>query len=261
MRLVRAEFLKLRKRRGLAAAATVLTLAPIVVGFVVLTIMHAVDPEKYGPAGGFENLQGSLELLTQIGIVAATLVGATAGAGDRGAGVFRELVVTGRSRLQLFRGANSGRARVPASFGRAVVRNRGDRVRHARRKRARAGDGRDHRSLRRVGSSQHGHRIPARTGCLVRARFARNVDRDSARLAACGRTAAAVDGQAGQRLAECRARVAPAGADANRLHFALRGDRRARFLDARTSRRGRLADEHGRCLRASPAKKSTKGGC
>lgn len=102
MRLVRAEFLKLRKRRGLAVAAIVLTLAPIVLGFTVLTILHAVDPERYGPAGGFENLQGSLELLTQIGIVAAILVGATVGAGDRGAGVFRELVVTGRSRLQLF---------------------------------------------------------------------------------------------------------------------------------------------------------------
>jgi ABC-type transport system involved in multi-copper enzyme maturation permease subunit len=102
MRLVRAEFLKLRKRRGLAVAATVLTVAPIVVGFTVLTILHAVDPTRYGPAGGFDNLQGSLELLTQIGIVAAVLVGATAGAGDRGAGVFRELVVTGRSRLQLF---------------------------------------------------------------------------------------------------------------------------------------------------------------
>lgn len=102
MRLVRAEFLKLRKRRGLVAAATVLTIAPIVIGFAVLTVLHAVDPERYEPAGGFENLQGSLELLTQIGMVAAVLVGATAGAGDRGAGVFRELVVTGRSRWQLF---------------------------------------------------------------------------------------------------------------------------------------------------------------
>src|SRR5688572_21293455 len=110
MRLVRAEFLKLRKRRGLAAAAIVLTLAPIVVGFAVLTILHAVEPERYGPAGGFENLQGSLELLTQIGVVAAILVGATAGAGDRGAGVFRELVVTGRSRLALFA------ARVPGGL-------------------------------------------------------------------------------------------------------------------------------------------------
>jgi hypothetical protein len=94
--------LKLSKRRGLVAAATVRTIAPIVVGLAVLTILHAVDPERYEPAGGFENLQGSLELLSQIGMVAAVLVGATAGAGDRGAGVFRELVVTGRSRLQLF---------------------------------------------------------------------------------------------------------------------------------------------------------------
>lgn len=102
MRLVRAELVKLRRRRGLAAAAVVLTVAPIVVGFTVVTILHAVDPERYGPVGGLENLRDSLGLLTQIGIVAAILVGATAGAGDRGAGVFRELVVTGRSRLQLF---------------------------------------------------------------------------------------------------------------------------------------------------------------
>ena len=40
--------------------------------------------------------------MTQVGVVAAILVGATAGAGDRGAGVFRELVVTGRPRLALF---------------------------------------------------------------------------------------------------------------------------------------------------------------
>ena len=102
MRLVRAEFLKLRKRRGLAAAVIALTIAPVVVGFTVLSVLHAVDPKRYDPAGGFENLQGSLERLTQIGVVGAILVGATVGAADRGSGVFRELVVTGRSRLQLF---------------------------------------------------------------------------------------------------------------------------------------------------------------
>jgi hypothetical protein len=35
-------------------------------------------------------------------VIAATVVGATAGAGDLGAGVFRELVATGRSRSALF---------------------------------------------------------------------------------------------------------------------------------------------------------------
>ena len=59
MRLVRAEFLKLRKRRGLAAAATVLTLAPIVVGYVVLD-GHARrrSGEVRARPGAFENLHG-----------------------------------------------------------------------------------------------------------------------------------------------------------------------------------------------------------
>jgi hypothetical protein len=53
-------------------------------------------------------------VLTQLGVVAATLLGATAGAGDLGSGVFRELVVTGRSRLALFA------ARLPAGLGLAL---------------------------------------------------------------------------------------------------------------------------------------------
>jgi ABC-type transport system involved in multi-copper enzyme maturation permease subunit len=110
MKLVRAELLKLRKRRGLVAAAAVATIAPIVVGYTVLGILHVVDPARHDPAGGIDNFTGSIELMTQIGVVAAILIGATAGAGDRGAGVFRELVVTGRSRLALFA------ARVPGGL-------------------------------------------------------------------------------------------------------------------------------------------------
>jgi hypothetical protein len=41
-------------------------------------------------------------VLAALGVVAATLVGAAAGAGDLNGGVFRELVVTGRSRYALF---------------------------------------------------------------------------------------------------------------------------------------------------------------
>ena len=102
MKLVQAELLKLRKRRGLLAATVVVTIVPVVVAYTVLSILHASNPAEYDPAGGIENFTASIELLTQIGVVAAILVGATAGAGDRGAGVFRELVVTGRSRLALF---------------------------------------------------------------------------------------------------------------------------------------------------------------
>ena len=101
-RLIGAEFLKLRRLRSLLAASLVLIVAPMLVSFVVLVVLHAANPAKYGPAGGVDNLRGALELLTQIGVVAAVLIGVNAGGGDLAAGVFRELVVTGRSRFALF---------------------------------------------------------------------------------------------------------------------------------------------------------------
>jgi hypothetical protein len=109
-RLVSAEFLKLRKRRGLVLSMLALTVVPMIIAYTVLLILHAADPAKYGPAGGLENLSGSMEILSQLSVVAAILVGSTLGAGDLGSGVFRELVVTGRSRLALFA------ARVPAGL-------------------------------------------------------------------------------------------------------------------------------------------------
>jgi hypothetical protein len=110
-RLVNAEFLKLRKRRGLVLSALALTVVPMIVAYTVLLILHAADAGKHGPAGGLENLSGSMEILSQLSVVAAILVGSTLGAADLGSGVFRELVVTGRSRLTLFA------ARVPAGLG------------------------------------------------------------------------------------------------------------------------------------------------
>jgi hypothetical protein len=109
-RLVSAEFLKLRKRRGLVVSSLALTVAPMVIAYTVLLIIHAANPAKHGPAGGIENLSGSLDLLTTLSGVAAILIGATLGAGDLSSGVFRELVVTGRSRLALFA------ARLPAGL-------------------------------------------------------------------------------------------------------------------------------------------------
>lgn len=110
-RLVRAELLKVRKRRGLLAATLALTILPMIVAYVILAILHGVDPAKHGPAGGAQNFADSLNFLGALTIVAGILVGATVGTGDLGAGVFRELVVTGRSRLALFA------ARVPAGLG------------------------------------------------------------------------------------------------------------------------------------------------
>jgi hypothetical protein len=110
-RLVSAEFLKLRKRRGLVLSAFALTVVPMIIAYTVLLALHAADAAKHGPAGGLENLSGSMDILSQLSIVAAILIGSTLGASDLGSGVFRELVVTGRSRLALFA------ARVPAGLG------------------------------------------------------------------------------------------------------------------------------------------------
>ncbi len=101
-RLVAAELLKLRKRRPLLVAALALIVVPMLVSVIALVVLHAANPAKYGPAGGVENLRGTLRLLTQIGGVAAVLIGVNAGGSDLAAGIFRELVVTGRSRLALF---------------------------------------------------------------------------------------------------------------------------------------------------------------
>ncbi len=100
--MIGAELMKLRRRRGLHWSTLALVVAPVVIGYVVLTLLHAVDPENAAPAGGIANLSGTYDFLAQIGMVAAIMVGVTAGSGDLGAGVFRELVVTGRSRLALF---------------------------------------------------------------------------------------------------------------------------------------------------------------
>lgn len=103
-RLVGAEFLKLRKRRGLVISALAVCIVPML-------IVHAVFLSQDGLAGGIESFVTAMDLLGGMSLVAAILVGATVGTGDLGAGVFRELVVTGRSRLALFT------VRVPAGLG------------------------------------------------------------------------------------------------------------------------------------------------
>ncbi len=97
----RAEFLKLRKRRGLFWTSLFLSLGAVLIYFAVLEILHIVSPAAHGPAGGNVNLTRAVNIMTLIGGTAAILVGANAGAGDSN-GVFRDLVATGRSRVALF---------------------------------------------------------------------------------------------------------------------------------------------------------------
>jgi hypothetical protein len=100
--LVSAEFLKVRKRRGMVILVWTLAVGVVVAAGAVMAVLHAQNPAKYGPAGGISNLGNSAHVLSTLGALAAVLVGATMGAGDLQAGVFRDLVATGRSRLALF---------------------------------------------------------------------------------------------------------------------------------------------------------------
>jgi ABC-type transport system involved in multi-copper enzyme maturation permease subunit len=111
LRMFDADLLKLRKKRGTLVWLLVLALAPVVVLFTVKAIQHSSNALKYGPAGGTPGFIDGLRLLCLFfGPLGAVLVGVEAGTGDSSAGVFRDLVVTGRSRLALFA------SRVPAAL-------------------------------------------------------------------------------------------------------------------------------------------------
>ena len=101
-RLVSAEVLKLRRRRGMLSIALLGTLGSMLIGFTVLVIQHGGNPAKYGPAGGLANYQGAIDFLALMALVMGAIVGATAGTQDIESGVFRDLAATGRSRLALF---------------------------------------------------------------------------------------------------------------------------------------------------------------
>ena len=106
-----AELLRLRKKRGMIALALAALLVPLVIMTGYDVVKHASDPAHFGPAGGLNTFGRLLDLLgVFMGPVAAVLIGAEAGAGDLAAGVFRDNVLTGRSRMALFL------SRIPAAL-------------------------------------------------------------------------------------------------------------------------------------------------
>jgi hypothetical protein len=101
-RLVSAKFLELRKRRGMMVALIILSIGIIALIDVIFLILHGVAPTSYGPAGGIKKFRAFSLAFIQLFGISAILVGAAAGSGDLTDGVFRHLVVTGRSRFALF---------------------------------------------------------------------------------------------------------------------------------------------------------------
>jgi ABC-type transport system involved in multi-copper enzyme maturation permease subunit len=102
LRLISAEVLKLRRRRGMLVLAALLTLGVALLMFAVAGIQHTGDPARYRPAGGVIGYDDTAFVLTMMATVIGVIVGGTAGTQDIESGVFRDLAATGRSRLALF---------------------------------------------------------------------------------------------------------------------------------------------------------------
>jgi hypothetical protein len=111
--LIETKLLEMRKRRGLMVAIVVLIMAlpVLVLGFRLL--FHAIDPKTYAPAGSPGIFSGLVNGMAEFGFIAAATLGAAAGTTDLTDGMFRHLVITGRSRLALYL------ARIPS--GLAIV--------------------------------------------------------------------------------------------------------------------------------------------
>ena len=101
-RLISAEVLKLRHRRGMLAIAILLTFGIVLLVFAVAGIQHAGNPAKHRPAGGEVSYTNGLGFVSLMALVVGVIVGGTAGTQDIESGVFRDLAATGRSRLALF---------------------------------------------------------------------------------------------------------------------------------------------------------------
>ena len=112
--MITTRFMELRKRRGLMVALIFVTIVIPAVFLVIRLLTHAIAPKSYGPAGG-EAIFNALVagVIYVFGFIVAATLGCTAGSIDLTEGMFRHLVVTGRSRLALYL------ARIPA--GLAIV--------------------------------------------------------------------------------------------------------------------------------------------
>jgi len=90
MRLISADILKLKRRRGMVALVATLTFASVALYFAI------------GGDGGAEGFDSAMGILALLSALAGAIFGATAGGADIESGVFRDLAATGRSRLALF---------------------------------------------------------------------------------------------------------------------------------------------------------------
>jgi hypothetical protein len=78
---------------------------------VIRLLLHAFDSHTYGPAGGYDIFNHLVVVVLYVfGFIVAATLGCAAGSVDLTEGMFRHLVVTGRSRLAIYL------ARIPAGL-------------------------------------------------------------------------------------------------------------------------------------------------
>ncbi|HEV7807013.1 MAG TPA: ABC transporter permease [Solirubrobacteraceae bacterium] len=117
LRLIRADVLKLRRRRGMLALCVVMTFGVVALMVVVAALQHGGNPLDHGPAGGLMAYRDVMFAQTLLMLVVGTIVGATAGAQDLESGVFRDLAATGRSRSALFAARIPGACAIVLAIG------------------------------------------------------------------------------------------------------------------------------------------------
>jgi hypothetical protein len=108
--MITTKNLEIRKRRGMMITLLILIVVPTVLVLGLRLLFHLIDPATNGPAGSPDVFQQLTNLTAEFGFIAAAALGAAAGTTDLSDGVFRHLVITGRSRLALYL------ARIPAAL-------------------------------------------------------------------------------------------------------------------------------------------------
>jgi hypothetical protein len=109
--MIATRIMELRKRRGLMVALVAVNVGIPTLFLTIRLLAHAVAPRSYGPAGGYDIFSTMVAgVMFVFGFIVAATLGCTAGSVDLTEGMFRHLVVTGRSRLALYL------ARIPAGL-------------------------------------------------------------------------------------------------------------------------------------------------
>ncbi|MEX0992845.1 MAG: hypothetical protein WDZ37_02510 [Solirubrobacterales bacterium] len=98
--MIKQEYLKIVRRRGLFLTAVILTTVVAIAVIVMSLVVHGSKPQEY--TGGKELLEDFTGAIVLPAVVFAILMGAQTGAWDMANGTFRYMAMTGRPRMELY---------------------------------------------------------------------------------------------------------------------------------------------------------------